>query len=103
MRLLALDDLLHPVGAEEFLANYAGKDFLHVPGHAGKFESLFPWPALNHILRTHRFGAKGIRMVSGGRAVSQDAFLKDGIVRAPELTELLREVRGVDVIIVDTE
>ena len=30
-------------------------------------------------------------MVSGGRAVPQEAFLKDGIVRAPELTELLRE------------
>lgn len=73
------------------MANCAGTNFLHVPGDAGKFESLFPWPALNHILRTHRFGTKGIRMVSGGRPVGPEAFLKDGIVRAPELTELLRE------------
>jgi ribosomal protein L16 Arg81 hydroxylase len=91
MRPLTLDDILHPCSADEFLANYAGTNFLHVSGDARKFESLFPWPALNHILRTHRFGAKGIRMVSGGRAVGQEAFLKDGIVRAPEMTELLRE------------
>jgi ribosomal protein L16 Arg81 hydroxylase len=91
MRSLTLDDLIHPCSAEDFLANYAGTGFLHVPGEAHKFASLFPWSALNHILRTHRFGSKGIRMVSGGRAVPREAFLKDGIVRAPEMTELLRE------------
>ena len=91
MPSLTLDDLIHPCSAEEFLTNYAGTGFLHVPGEAQKFASLFPWPALNHILRTHRFGAKGIRMVSGGRALPQEAFLKDGIVRAPEMTALLRE------------
>jgi ribosomal protein L16 Arg81 hydroxylase len=91
MPFLTLDDLLHPRAAGEFLTQYAGTDFLHVPGEPQKFASLFPWPALNDILRTHRFGAKGIRMVKDGRAVLQDAFLKDGIVRGPEITELLRE------------
>src|SRR5580698_10696248 len=91
MRPVTLDDLLHPCNVQEFLANYAGTGFLHVPGEAQKFASLLPWSALNDILRTHRFGAKGIRMVSGGRTIPQEAFLKDGIVRAPEMTELLRE------------
>jgi hypothetical protein len=91
MRFLTLDDLLHPCTAGQFLERYAGTDFLHIPGEAQKFADLFPWPVLNDILRTHRFGAKGIRVVKDGRAVSHDAFLRDGIVRAPEITELLRE------------
>jgi hypothetical protein len=91
MRPVTLDDLLHPCNVQEFLANYAGTGFLHVPGEAQKFASLLPWSALNDILRTHRFGAKGIRMVSGGRTIPQEAFLKDGIVRASEMTALLRE------------
>jgi ribosomal protein L16 Arg81 hydroxylase len=91
MRSLTLDDILHPSTAADFLAHYAGINFLYIPGHPRKFESLFPWADLNHILATHRFGAKGIRMVKDGRAVSQDAFLRDGIVRATEMTELLRD------------
>lgn len=91
MRSLTLDDLLHPASAAEFISRFAGSNFLHVPGHSTKFADLFPWTELNHILSTHRFGSRGLRMVKDGRAVSQEAFLKDGIVRAPEMTDLLRD------------
>jgi len=91
MRSLTLDDILHPCPAQEFLNKIAGHDYLHVPGYPQKFADLFPWTELNHILGTHRFGAKGMRMVKDGRAVSQDAFLKDGVVRATEMTDLLRD------------
>lgn len=91
MRSLTLDDILHPCTAQDFLTKIAGSDYLHVPGYPGKFADLFPWAELNHILQTHRFGAKGMRMVKDGRAVSQDAFLRDGVVRAGEMTDLLRD------------
>jgi ribosomal protein L16 Arg81 hydroxylase len=86
-----LDDVLSPLPASEFIRDYFGQKFLHLRGPRGRFSSLFPWPVLNEMLDTHRFVSPRLRLSHGGRTVSTDLFMKNGYLRAAELTALLRD------------
>jgi ribosomal protein L16 Arg81 hydroxylase len=101
MPTLSLDDLLSPLPAGEFIKDYWGQKFLHMPGEPGRFSSLFPWPILNQMLETHRFVPPRLRLVHEGKSVPSDLFMKSGHLRAPEMTGLLRDgatliIDGVD-------
>jgi ribosomal protein L16 Arg81 hydroxylase len=86
-----LDDVLSPLPASEFIRDYLGQKFVHLPGSRGRFSSLFPWPVLNEMLDTHRFVSPRLRLSQDGKTVSPDLFMKNGQLRSAELTGLLRE------------
>lgn len=44
------DQIIAPLGREQFLAEYWTKKFLHLPGTRGWFTPLLPWEELNRIL-----------------------------------------------------
>jgi ribosomal protein L16 Arg81 hydroxylase len=101
MQSFNLDDVLTPLATPEFLKDYWGAKFLHFPGPEGRFSSLFPWAVVNEMLETHRFVPPRLRLTQDGKPVSPDLFMKNGHLRAAELTRLLRDgatliVDGVD-------
>jgi hypothetical protein len=57
------------------LQSVFGKTFLHVPGQAGKFALLLPWPALNQILETHRLEPPRLRLTREGKPVPPETYL----------------------------
>ena len=98
---LNLDDVISPLAAGDFVKDYLGQKFLHLPGPQGRFSSLFPWPVLNEMLDTHRFVSPRLRLSQDGRTVSPDLFMKDGHLLAAELTALLRNGATLSVDAVD--
>jgi len=44
------DDIMAPIGAETFMAEYEGKKPLHLKGAADKFAKVMSWPLLNDLL-----------------------------------------------------
>jgi ribosomal protein L16 Arg81 hydroxylase len=86
-----LDDVLSPLAPGDFIKDYWGRKFLHLPGPQGRFSSLFPWPVVNEMLETHRFVPPRLRLTQDGKAISPDLFMKSGHLQAAELTRLLRD------------
>ncbi len=46
----AFDDIMAPIGADAFMADYEGKKPLHLKGAADKFAKVMSWPLLNDLL-----------------------------------------------------
>jgi len=86
-----LDDVLGPLAPADFIKGYWGQKFLHLPGPQGRFSSLFPWSVVNEMLETQRLAPPRLRLTQDGRAVSPDLYIKNGQIRAAELTGLLRD------------
>jgi ribosomal protein L16 Arg81 hydroxylase len=76
-RILTPARLIAPVPLRRFLAECWGETPLHVRGAPDRFASLFGWPALNHLLATHRLEPPRLRLVfAGERSASLDSFLR---------------------------
>jgi len=50
--MYGLAGILAPLPVEQFLSNNLGKKALYLPGPADKFEDLFGWDDINHLLNT---------------------------------------------------
>jgi hypothetical protein len=70
-----LATILSPVAADAFLSSDYGRNFRYVPGVAGKFSSLLPWPELNRILEQHRLDPPRLRLTREGKPVALDLFI----------------------------
>jgi len=91
-----LDEILAPISSDEFLSQYWGKKFLHVPGRPGKFSDLLPWSCLNEILEYHRLRPGRLRLFQDTKEIPSSEYLdtRDGReprLRAPEMTNLLAQ------------
>ena len=90
-----LAGLLTPVEPDGFLRTCWGRNFLHVPGVAGKFADLLPWPALNHILEQHRLDTPRVRLTREGKPVPAASFLSYSTNRRRPSQSIPR-LRGAD-------
>ena len=70
-------ELLHPLSAETFVADYLGKKFAYLTGSPDRFSMLMPWSTLNRLLSQHRLSFPRIRMMQEGRLVSSEAFVSN--------------------------
>lgn len=95
-----LADLLEPFCSKQFLEEYWGKRFLHIPGSKNKFEGLFSWRLLNKVLEQNRFEPPRLRLCKAGREILPEQYLEfppvlgntmGRRVRASELTQELHE------------
>ena len=70
-----LESILAPVSRSEFREDYYGKRPLLIPGHAGKFASLFTWDDLNRILNESPLPHPGIEVSdSNGRRQPKTSY-----------------------------
>lgn len=89
-----LTELVAPVPADEFLANYWLKRHLYCRGARDRFAHLLSWTTLNEILNHHWRETYRFRLACQGRDLTASSYADlDGFtprVRAADVTEQLR-------------
>jgi len=61
--MFGLEYILRPVSTEEFLDQYKGKKALHITGEESKFENLYGWEDINHVVNKSRPSYEGMLLV----------------------------------------
>ncbi|HKR22272.1 MAG TPA: cupin domain-containing protein [Pyrinomonadaceae bacterium] len=72
---MTLEHLLSPLTVDEFLTNYWGQTFKHVPGVPDKFRHLFPWQTLNEALEQHRLDFPRVRLTRDGERLQPASYI----------------------------
>jgi ribosomal protein L16 Arg81 hydroxylase len=72
---MRLEQLLSPLTVDEFLTNFWGQTFKHVPGTPDKFSNLFPWQRLNDALEQHRLDFPRIRLTRDGERLPPTSYI----------------------------
>jgi ribosomal protein L16 Arg81 hydroxylase len=80
-----LRDILAPLSPEEFFREFWSREFLHIPGPAGKFSHYFPWEALNEALEQHRFDPRRLLLVKSGLKIDPGRYLNGNRVDAQRI------------------
>lgn len=80
-----LAEMLAPVSLDQFFNDYWTRQFLHLAGPSDKFEELFSWDVLNHVLETHRFTSTRLRLVKAGADIEAARYLVNDVVDAARL------------------
>lgn len=70
-----LEQLLSPLTVDEFLTNFWGQTFKHVPGAPDKFSHLLPWQRLNEALEQHRLDFPRIRLTRDGERLQPGSYI----------------------------
>jgi hypothetical protein len=73
---MRLEHLLSPLPVDEFLTNFWGRTFKHVPGAPDKFAHLLPWRRLNEALEQHRFDFPRIRLTRDGERLQPGSYIR---------------------------
>ena len=72
---MRLEQLLSPLTVDEFLTNFWGRTFKHVPGTPDKFSHLFPWQRLNEALEQQRLDFPRIRLTRDGERLPPGSYI----------------------------
>ena len=78
---MRLEQLLSPLTVDEFLTNFWGQTFKHVPGAPDKFSHLFPWQRLNEALEQHRLDFPRIRLTRDGERLQPSSYISHSTPR----------------------
>lgn len=76
MAAVALEKILEPCPAQQFLASSWGKTYKHIKGWPGKFARLLPWDELNEILGRHRLDFPRLRLMHDGQRVAVSSYIR---------------------------
>jgi len=92
---MTLDEILQPHGEAHFLANAFGRTALHASGSKNRFDQLFSWEALNHLLEYGGLGYPRLRLTNAGRDLAEDVYLAPGLTgyRRPMVSGLNSALR----------
>ena len=83
---MRLEHLLSPLTIDEFLTNFWGQTFTHVPGVPDKFSHLFPWQRLNEALEQHRLDFPRIRLTRDGERLQPGSYISHTNPRQKRVT-----------------
>jgi hypothetical protein len=74
--MLSLDELLHPITPERFLADYHGRKPLHIPaGDSAPKRAILDWPRFNALLaQTSSWTASRLRMVRDNEPIPPEHY-----------------------------
>jgi len=106
-----LDELLAPVGAETFFAEFHDRQPLHVRGEPAKFASVLSWRQLNRLLdMTHIWSSHSLRLVMDGQPIPPAEYCaratgRDGEAVLQPVAAKLREWigRGASLVLNDVD
>src|SRR5262245_20893896 len=101
-----ISDILSPLTQADFLQQYYGRNFVHLPGTPEKFEGLFPWTYLNHVLEYHRLSPVRLRLFKDGESIKPRMYAQIHENREPEIRvhDFLQHLRdGATLILDDAE
>lgn len=72
--MFGLEHIIAPISTDDFLESYWGEKALYIPGAADKFQNLFGWDDINHILNHGRPSFEGIRLVYEKQSLPQETL-----------------------------
>src|SRR6266511_1480125 len=101
-----LGEIISPLTQEEFLRRHWGRSFLHLSGGQGKFDGLFPWMLLSHVLEYHRISPIRLRLFKDGESVKPRMYAQIHENREPEIrvSDFIKYLReGATLILDDAE
>lgn len=77
---LSFNDILAPISAEEFFAEYYDRKPLHIPGAGKKFSSLMNWERLNSLLNmTAVWTPASLQLVLNGEMVPSGQYCRPSV------------------------
>ena len=77
---LSFNDILAPIGAEVFFAEYFDRKPLHIPGAGKKFSSLMNWERLNSLLNlTAVWTPASLQLVLNGEMVPPGQYCRPSV------------------------
>jgi bifunctional lysine-specific demethylase and histidyl-hydroxylase MINA len=79
--LRTLDDILAPISADRFFAEFHGRRMLHVPGTPEKVAPLMSWEKLNELLAMEVWTATSLKMVLDKRILPPEAYCRQTVDR----------------------
>ena len=82
---MEFDQIVSPLGADAFLRDYWLKNFVHIPGKAGRFTELLTWADLSDIIEQHRLMPPRIKLFKDGQAVDPAHYLTPAMFGVPRL------------------
>jgi len=82
---MGFDQIVAPLGTDTFLRDYWLKNFVHIPGKAGRFTDLVTWAELNAILEQHRLMPPRLKLFKDGQAIDPAHYLTPAMFGVPRL------------------
>ena len=82
---MGFDQIVAPLGTDTFLRDYWLKNFVHIPGKAGRFTDLVTWAELNAILEQHRLLPPRLKLFKDGQAIDPAHYLTPAMFGVPRL------------------
>jgi ribosomal protein L16 Arg81 hydroxylase len=73
---LGFGELIAPMSSEQFVTEYWQKKPCYIPGARNKFQHLFSWAKLNHLLEEHHFAYPRFRMSKSGADVQANEYIE---------------------------
>lgn len=73
-----LANLIDPLPEPEFIERYWNREWTHIQGASGRFESLLPWEALNRLLVQHRLDEPRLMLFQDGHPIRTSSFISYG-------------------------
>jgi len=75
----SLDELLHPITSDRFMADYYGRKPLHIPAEAGAPKAaLTDWAEFNQLLsRTSNWTANTLKLIRDGQPIPPDLYCEE--------------------------
>lgn len=83
--MTGFDQVVAPMGTSAFFKNYWLKNFVHIPGQAGRFTDLLTWSELNAILEQHRLTPPRLKIYKDGQPVDPAQYLTPAMFGVPRL------------------
>jgi ribosomal protein L16 Arg81 hydroxylase len=99
LTMFGIDYILAPHRLEDFLATFWGQRALHIPGDAGKFDGLFGWEDINHLLTHGRLAPPAISLVLEKRTLPPQALSQVDHWLAEGATLVLNQIQELDAVV----
>jgi ribosomal protein L16 Arg81 hydroxylase len=77
MKINRLSEIFENIQEDDFVKNYLGKKFCILKGKdPHRFDDIFSWKTINHILNTQRLEYPRIRVVKNGSLIEEDCYMQ---------------------------
>jgi hypothetical protein len=83
--MMTFDEVVSPLGAAAFLKDYWLRQFVHIPGKAGRFTDLLTWTNLNTILEQHRLMPPRLKVYRDGQQIDPAQYMTPAMFGVPRL------------------
>src|SRR5215469_11621436 len=83
--MIELDELVAPLSRQDFLSDYWGRKFLHMPGRPGGFAGLMGWDELNAILEQSRLAPPRLKLTQNGQSIDPARYMMTGMDGVPRV------------------